>query len=134
LREIWCLSWKIVCFLGLSHFHGHKLALIVHAVYLSTLSIFIHLRLMQRTVNNMYGVYILNFVNKFRFSVYLPLKTHSLSLYESEKVHASHLEWDLAEWLERCASIPMITGSNPSGGSELTFPSGLLLTARDGST
>jgi hypothetical protein len=25
--------------------------------------------------------------------------------------------WDLAEWLERCASIPKITGSNPSDGS-----------------
>jgi hypothetical protein len=36
--------------------------------------------------------------------------------------------WDLAEWLERCASIPKITGSNPSGGSELTFRSDLLLT------
>jgi hypothetical protein len=37
--------------------------------------------------------------------------------------------WDLAEWLERCASIPKITGSNPSGGSELTFRFDLLLTA-----
>jgi hypothetical protein len=34
--------------------------------------------------------------------------------------------WDLAKWLERCASI--------SGGSELTFCSDLLLTARGGST
>jgi hypothetical protein len=41
--------------------------------------------------------------------------------------------WDLAEWSERCASIPKITGSNPSG-SELTFRSDLLLTARGGST
>jgi hypothetical protein len=39
--------------------------------------------------------------------------------------------WDLAEWSERCASIPKITGSNPSGGSQLTFRSDLLLTARD---
>jgi hypothetical protein len=31
--------------------------------------------------------------------------------------------WDLAEWLERCASIPKITGSNPSGSSEFTFRS-----------
>jgi hypothetical protein len=38
--------------------------------------------------------------------------------------------WDLAEWLDRCASIPKITGSNSSGGSELTFRSDLLLTAR----
>jgi hypothetical protein len=38
--------------------------------------------------------------------------------------------WDLVEWLERCASIPMITSSNPSGGSELTFRSDLLLIAR----
>jgi hypothetical protein len=44
------------------------------------------------------------------------------------------LGWDLAEWSERCASIPKITGSNPSGGSELTFRSDLLLTARGGST
>jgi hypothetical protein len=42
--------------------------------------------------------------------------------------------WDLAEWLERCASIPKITGSNPSGGSEFNFRSDLLLTARGGST
>jgi hypothetical protein len=42
--------------------------------------------------------------------------------------------WDLAEWLERCASIPNITGLNPSGGSELTFRSDLLLTAWGGST
>jgi hypothetical protein len=40
--------------------------------------------------------------------------------------------WDLVEWLERCASIPMITSSNPSSGSE--FRSDLLLTARGGST
>jgi hypothetical protein len=39
-----------------------------------------------------------------------------------------------AEWSERCASIPKITGSNPSGGSELTFCSDLLLTARGGRT
>jgi hypothetical protein len=43
-------------------------------------------------------------------------------------------EWDLAEWSERCAGIPMITGSNPSGGNELTFRSHLLLTARNSST
>jgi hypothetical protein len=42
--------------------------------------------------------------------------------------------WDLVEWLERCASIPMITSTNPSSGSELTFRSDLLLTARGGST
>jgi hypothetical protein len=41
---------------------------------------------------------------------------------------------DLAEWLERCASIPKTTGLNPSGGGELTFRSHLLLTARGGST
>jgi hypothetical protein len=41
---------------------------------------------------------------------------------------------DLAEWSERCATIPKITGSNPSGGSDLTFRSDLLLTARGGST
>jgi hypothetical protein len=42
--------------------------------------------------------------------------------------------WDLAEWSERCAIIPKITGSNPSGGSELTFRSDLLLTERGCST
>jgi hypothetical protein len=52
----------------------------------------------------------------------------------------------MAEWLERCASISiiagsnpsasisMIAGSNPSGGSDLTFRSDLLLTARGSST
>jgi hypothetical protein len=40
----------------------------------------------------------------------------------------------LVEWLERCASIPMITSLNPSGGSEFTFRSDLLLTARGGCT
>jgi hypothetical protein len=42
--------------------------------------------------------------------------------------------WDLAEWLERCASILKIMSSNTSDGSELTFRSDLLLTARGGST
>jgi hypothetical protein len=42
--------------------------------------------------------------------------------------------WDLAEWSERFASIPKITGSIPSGASELTFRSDLLLTATGGST
>jgi hypothetical protein len=37
-----------------------------------------------------------------------------------------------AEWLRRCASISKIASSNPSGGSELTFRSDLLLTARGG--
>jgi hypothetical protein len=40
----------------------------------------------------------------------------------------------MAKWLERCASIPKITGSNPSGGgSELTFRPDLLFTAKGGS-
>jgi hypothetical protein len=42
--------------------------------------------------------------------------------------------WDLAEGLERCASIQKVTGSNPSGGSELTFCTDTLMTARGGST
>jgi hypothetical protein len=42
--------------------------------------------------------------------------------------------WDFAQWSERCASIPKITGSNPSGGSELTFGFDLLLTGLGGST
>jgi hypothetical protein len=41
---------------------------------------------------------------------------------------------DLAEWWERCASILKITSSNLNGGSELTFHSDLLLTARGSST
>jgi hypothetical protein len=42
--------------------------------------------------------------------------------------------WDLAERSERCNGIPKIAGSNPSGGSELTFRSDLLLTVRGSST
>jgi hypothetical protein len=42
--------------------------------------------------------------------------------------------WDLAQWSEKCASILKITGLNPSGGSELTFHSDLLLTATGCST
>jgi hypothetical protein len=42
--------------------------------------------------------------------------------------------WDLAEWSVRCASVPKVAGSNPSGGSESTFHSDLLLTARGSST
>jgi hypothetical protein len=44
------------------------------------------------------------------------------------------LGWDLAEWSERCASIPKVTGWNSSSGSESTFRSDLLLTPRAGST
>jgi hypothetical protein len=57
-----------------------------------------------------------------------------LSYSLQNMVHFWAFGWDLAEWLERCASIPKITGSNPSGGSEFTFHSYLLLTARGGST
>jgi hypothetical protein len=42
--------------------------------------------------------------------------------------------WDFAVWSERCASVPKVAGSNPSGGSESTFRSDLLLTARGSST
>jgi hypothetical protein len=45
---------------------------------------------------------------------------------------SSTFNWDRRS--ERCASIPKITGSNPSGGSELNFRSDLLLTARGGNT
>jgi hypothetical protein len=69
----------------------------------------------------------------------------SISLHRSEDTNAEIdltasdlnliiMRWDLVEWLERCASILMITSSNPSSGSELTFRSDLLLTARGGST
>jgi hypothetical protein len=40
----------------------------------------------------------------------------------------------LAEWSEGCASVPKVTGSNPSGGSKSTFCSDLLLTARGSCT
>jgi hypothetical protein len=40
----------------------------------------------------------------------------------------------MVEWSERRASIPKITGSNPSGGSEITFLSDLLLIAIGSST
>jgi MFS family permease len=53
----------------------------------------------------------------------------SLHLY-----HVGIGSGDLAEWLERCASIPKITGWNPSSSSEFSFRSDLLLTARGGST
>jgi hypothetical protein len=43
-------------------------------------------------------------------------------------------EWDLAGWSETCASMPKVTGSNPSGFSELAFHSDLLLTARGSNT
>jgi hypothetical protein len=38
--------------------------------------------------------------------------------------------WNLAERSERCASVPKVADSNPSGGSESTFRSDLLLTAK----
>jgi hypothetical protein len=41
--------------------------------------------------------------------------------------------WDVAEWLERCPCMPMVAGSRPSSGSEPTFCSDLLLTARSSS-
>jgi hypothetical protein len=53
-----------------------------------------------------------------------------LGIFELETVWG----WELAEWSERCISIPKATGSNPSGGSEFSFCSDLLLTARGGST
>jgi hypothetical protein len=43
------------------------------------------------------------------------------------------LEEDLAEWSERCTSVPKVANSSPSSGSELTFLSDLLLTARGSS-
>jgi hypothetical protein len=68
--------------------------------------------------------------------MHLGLATKPLALGLITK-HHSHLSTKMgvglqAEWLERCASISKITGSNPSGGSELTFRSDLLLTARGG--
>jgi hypothetical protein len=57
--------------------------------------------------------------------------THAQVLF-SLSVPISYRGWDLVEWLERCASIPMITSSNPSGGSEFTCRSDVLLTARGG--
>jgi hypothetical protein len=40
---------------------------------------------------------------------------------------------DLAEWSERCACVPKVAGSSPTGGSESTFRSDWLLTARGSS-
>jgi hypothetical protein len=59
--------------------------------------------------------------------------SNTLFLPSNFATHGFHGGWDLVEWLERCASIPKITGSNPSGGIEFTFRSDLLLTARGGS-
>jgi hypothetical protein len=50
------------------------------------------------------------------------------------RVETSTLGWDLALKSERCASMPMVVGSNHSGGSESTLHSDLLLTARGSST
>jgi hypothetical protein len=41
--------------------------------------------------------------------------------------------WDLAEWSERCTNMLKVAGWNPSDGSESTFPSDLLSTARGSS-
>jgi arylsulfatase A-like enzyme len=40
--------------------------------------------------------------------------------YQDQGMFVS-MGWDLAEWLEKRASIPMIMGSNPSGGGESTL-------------
>jgi hypothetical protein len=61
-------------------------------------------------------------------------KTDRQTELKTDHITSPTLGWDLAEWLERCDSIPKITASNPSGGSEFTFRSDLLLTARGGST
>jgi hypothetical protein len=42
--------------------------------------------------------------------------------------------WDMAEWSERCACMPNVAGLSPSGGSESTFRSDLLLTGRSRTT
>jgi hypothetical protein len=57
-----------------------------------------------------------------------------LSVQNCVDYHTLLPEWDLAERSERCASFPKVTGSNPSGGSESTFRSDLLLTARGSRT
>jgi hypothetical protein len=63
-----------------------------------------------------------------RVVVTAKVKAMQLTDYES---HCAFRQWKkgrgLAEWSEGCASVPKVTGSNPSGGSELTFRSGLLL-------
>jgi hypothetical protein len=81
-------------------------------------------------------------VNKTAWTrIALPLTPHrpweidfSLKQYRNGNGKVMVFGWDLAEWLERCASIPKITESNASGGSELTFRSDLLLTVIGGST
>jgi hypothetical protein len=42
--------------------------------------------------------------------------------------------WDLAERSERCANVLKVAGLNPTGGSESTFCSDLLSTARGSRT
>jgi hypothetical protein len=46
--------------------------------------------------------------------VWISVKPVNFYLVRSEHV----IWWDLAEWSERCASIPKIIGLNPSGGSD----------------
>jgi hypothetical protein len=46
--------------------------------------------------------------------------------FSAQLITACPSLWDLAEWSERCANIPKVTGSNPCSGSELTFRSDLL--------
>jgi hypothetical protein len=58
---------------------------------------------------------------------------HSMPVPQNGDLDTGQYGVDLTEWLERCASIPKITSSNPSGGSELTFRSDVLFTARGGS-
>jgi hypothetical protein len=71
-------------------------------------------------------------------SLFMSMTVNSLLLLSGSVVSSSQCitwwGWGLVEWLERCASVPMITSSNPSGGSEFIFRSDLLLTARGGCT
>jgi hypothetical protein len=65
----------------------------------------------------------------FFYSAHMSIQRMLAALDNSIDVHMFILGW-----VVRSASIPKITGSNPSGGSELTICSDLLLTARGGST
>jgi hypothetical protein len=54
---------------------------------------------------------------------------HNIHLHCRQQSRPNTRGWELAERSERRASIPKITGSNSSSGSELTFHPDLLLTA-----
>jgi hypothetical protein len=71
----------------------------------------------------------------FNMYCYHRTREHIIKGFTTKETHnfKNNKWWDLADWSERCASILKITGSNPSGDSELIFLSDLLLTVRGSS-